>query len=464
MHINSIYFRFANLAGLALGAFVLSVLPSYAQDGQQAAIDPQIEARAKAILRQRDADGDGKLSADEVGNPQLFTQVDANHDGFLALEEVGDYLQRQRNQPQQQQRPADGQRAPMVNSMGAMMRNRFTQMDKNGDGKITPDELPDQAVFTRMDLDGDGVIPLEEAMQTMAHYMGTGPGNPITPLTDMGTALYKGFPGGLYPGGNTPPADYLKLGLAAARKIQPLDREGQPSADGAIVLISVGMSNTTMEFSTFKRIADADPQKNPRLTIVDCAQGGMHAGLIKDPTHNYWTVTDQRLQQAGVTPKQVRVAWIKQAIAQEKRQFPDDARGLEDDLRQIVRILTDRYPNLFIIYLSSRTCAEFATSPLNPEPIAFQGGFAVKWLVEEHITAAQADPAAAAAAPWVAWGPYVWTDGLRGRADAFVWTPDDVAAGDGTHPSPQGGMVKVANLLLQFCKTDPTAKSWFVKP
>jgi lysophospholipase L1-like esterase len=34
---------------------------------------------------------------------------------------------------------------------------------------------------------------------------------------------------------------------------------------------------------------------------------------------------------------------------------------------------------------------------------------------------------------------------------------------DGTHPSPAGA-AKVARLLLQFFKSDVTAKSWFVAP
>ena len=45
-------------------------------------------------------------------------------------------------------------------------------------------------------------------------------------------------------------------------------------------------------------------------------------------------------------------------------------------------------------------------------------------------------------------------------ADDLVWLRDDLAS-DGTHPS-QSGRAKVAAQLLQFFKTDPTAKPWFV--
>ena len=55
----------------------------------------------------------------------------------------------------------------------------------------------------------------------------------------------------------------------ASAKTEPLDPDGKPTGDGRIVLLSIGMSNTTMEFSRFKEIADKDPAKSPKLTIVD---------------------------------------------------------------------------------------------------------------------------------------------------------------------------------------------------
>ena len=54
------------------------------------------------------------------------------------------------------------------------------------------------------------------------------------PLTDLGTAKYHGYRGGLYANGkNVPPKAYLKTGLARARSIKPID--------GKIVLLSIGM-------------------------------------------------------------------------------------------------------------------------------------------------------------------------------------------------------------------------------
>jgi hypothetical protein len=275
------------------------------------------------------------------------------------------------------------------------------------------------------------------------------------PLTDPGSGTYQGFMGGLYPdGSNQPPTVYAAAGLAHAQAITPLDATGQPDPVGRVVLLSVGMSNATAEYSAFKRLADADARKNPHLAIVDGAQGGADAVAIKAASARYWTISDQRLQKAGVSPAQVQAIWLKEAIAGENHPFPADAKRLQTDLAAIVGVIARRYPNVQLIYLSSRTYAGYAVTALNPEPHAYDSGFAVKWLIQEAIQ--QSGPGA-----WIGWGPYLWTDGEKGRRDGLVWTCADVAS-DGTHPS-GSGIQKVARLLLQFFTTDPTAKTWFTR-
>jgi hypothetical protein len=64
-------------------------------------------------------------------------------------------------------------------------------------------------------------------------------------------------------------------------------------------------------------------------------------------------------------------------------------------------------------------------------------------------------------APWAEWGPYLWTDGVKGRKDGFVYLRTDVGA-DGLHPS-AAGQQKIATMLLTFFKSDPATKGWFVK-
>ena len=276
----------------------------------------------------------------------------------------------------------------------------------------------------------------------------------FTPLTDLGKGTYHSFEGGLYPNGaGTPPSSYLSLGTSAARSVTPLSSTGGRSTSGKIVLLSIGMSNAGDEFATFLEDAHALTLKNPRLVIVNGAVSGQTADLIDKPSAPYWSIVADRLSQFGVSERQVEAVWLKEAIANPTGTFPGDALALKTDLETIVGILTQRYPNLHLIYLSSRTYGGYATINLNPEPFAYESGFAVKWLIQDEIRLG-------AVRPWVAWGPYLWADGLQRRSDGLVWTCNDVET-DGTHPSASGRQ-KVANLLLSFFESDPTATPWFL--
>jgi hypothetical protein len=296
----------------------------------------------------------------------------------------------------------------------------------------------------------------------------------LVPLTELEKGDYKGESGGLYGNGqNTPLADHLKAAQAEAAKVQPLDAEGKPAADGKIALVSIGMSNTSQEFARFKEVADADPEKSPRVVVVNGAQGGQDAAAWANPgplaqgRPDVWGVLETRLKEAGVAPAQVQVIWLKQALIQPARlgQFPDHARKIEEDVIPALNRLKAKYRNLRVAYLSSRIYAGYATTALNPEPYAYESAFAVRWLIQAQ---SKGDPRlnysperGEVKAPLLLWGPYLWGDGVKPRkADGLVWKREDLGP-DGTHPS-DSGRQKVADLLLTFFKTDATARPWFV--
>lgn len=298
----------------------------------------------------------------------------------------------------------------------------------------------------------------------------------LIPITEMKKQLYKGQTGGLYGEGiNAPPKSHLTALKKELAKILPLDAEGKQSKDGKIVLISLGMSNTTQEFSLFKKLADADPQKSPAVVIIDCAQGGQAAHQWAYPNErpnkkrpSPWIVMDQRIKQAKVTNSQVQVVWVKQAQMGPAGlgEFPKHAQSLEDDTAVILRELKIRFPNLRIAYLSSRIYGGYAAGQLNPEPYAYESAFSVRWLIEAQINGKKDlnyDPTKGQVkSPLLLWGPYLWADGTKGReSDGLVWKREDFA-GDGTHPS-MSGRQKVAEMLLKFFKSDPNAMTWFLK-
>jgi hypothetical protein len=279
------------------------------------------------------------------------------------------------------------------------------------------------------------------------------------PLTDLGLADYLGFAGGLYPGGkNSRPSAYEKAGLAVAATVQPVDGDGTPSSSGKIVMLSIGMSHTSREFSQFIQLAEADAHKNPSLLMIDAARNGASATYVADPCGGYWKHVDNQLQRCEASAAQVQVVWLKTAIAYEPPGFPEKARLLQQCMRSILKILGTKFRQLKLVYISSRTYGGYSEIDLNPEPIAYESAFAVKWFIEERINKPSPDKSM----PWVSWGPYLWADGMTPRGDGLIWERSDFEP-DGAHPSSQG-VLKVAKMLLEFFQKDTVAKAWFFSP
>lgn len=308
------------------------------------------------------------------------------------------------------------------------------------------------------------------------------------PITDLGAFCYLQFRGGLYPdGANEPSGTHLAAGRAAAAQIAPLDVNGQPSANGKYVLISIGMSNTTQEFCNdgaqarsclspgFMAQAAADAAVNhTTLVIVNGAAGsrtaaswfGANGELEYDRIRTTW------LTPLGLSEQQVQIAWVKVANPGPTAKLPSanaDAYVLEGQIGSIARALKTRYPNLRQIFLSSRIYAGYATTTLNPEPYAYESAFGVKWAIESQIVQMEGGAADTrpgdlrydtGVAPWMAWGPYPWAAGTRARSDGVTWSTGDFWT-DGTHPATSARQ-KVGAMLLTFFKTSSVTSCWFL--
>ncbi|CAN5691153.1 hypothetical protein BH23GEM1_BH23GEM1_10130 [soil metagenome] len=310
------------------------------------------------------------------------------------------------------------------------------------------------------------------------------PADSRVPLMDMGTGTYLGFQGGLYPdGSNSPPSAHDAEGRARAKLIAPI--EGNSSAGGTdrIVLLSIGMSNTTQEFCSagpgtacaswsFVGQALADGAvNNAMLEFVDGAAGGKTAAFWDSPADpDYDRVRDTRLAPRGLNEEQVQVVWVKVANPSPTTSLPDanaDAYRLVTQMGNIARSLKARYQNVRQVFFSNRIYAGYATTALNPEPYAYESGFAVKWVVQAQIDQMRTgavDPRAGnldySGVPWIAWGPDLWANGTTPRSDGLTYVRADLES-DGTHPS-RSGEEKVGRRLLDFFKASPYTSCWFL--
>src|SRR5579884_1128596 len=284
--------------------------------------------------------------------------------------------------------------------------------------------------------------------------------NPV-PLIDLTTGCFDGYQGGLYPEGvNTPPSSYLSLGLSAAAKVRPLDASGNPSSDGKIVLVSIGMSNVLDNTQGFIRQVQADHALNPgkanmsasagsfitldngRVEIVDGGVSNYDGTKMVADQSTYLGLVDQDVANAGASNNQVEAVWMEEALANPTHMtFLGYSQQLQKDLEAIVNMLEGHYPNLKLIYISSREYGGYALNTTNPEPYAYYSGFADKWAIADYINNKQAQP-------WVAWGPYLWANGTTPNSQGLTWQRSDFAP-NGLHPS-ASGMAKTGTALLNF--------------
>lgn len=147
---------------------------------------PQANANADAMFKYLDANNDGILKPDEIpearreGFKRALEQLDSGNKGGLNLDEFRKlFAFLNPPTPGTPGQPGAPGGRPGLEAM-------FKQMDKNADGKVTPDEVAEERreVFTRMlergDANKDGALDKEEIAKV---FGGTPPGRPGTPGT-----------------------------------------------------------------------------------------------------------------------------------------------------------------------------------------------------------------------------------------------------------------------------------------
>lgn len=295
---------------------------------------------------------------------------------------------------------------------------------------------------------------------------------PLVPLTDLGTKLYlNSESGGLYANGSNvddPVHDSYGQGLAAG--IQPLDSNGNYDPNGKYVLLGIGLSVTQQDLDQFVPMANVDPAKNPHLVVVNGGTGGATAGGLTSTVNNvFWqSITNDYLPNAGVTANQVVAVWFMDVDGGPTGVFPSDMTTLQSQLETIAQNLLKFFPNVKMAYASSLYYTGYSNGVknLDPEPYAYESGFAVKNMIQDQLNGQgnlNFDPSkGAVVAPWLAWGPYMWANGMSPRSDGLLWTCHDMQS-DGTHPN-TGARMKAAGVLLNFFKLDDTATPWYLAP
>lgn len=278
-------------------------------------------------------------------------------------------------------------------------------------------------------------------------------GGVLPSLPDLATGgqRWKNYAGGLYPdGGNVLPADHLAAGLAQAARITPLAVDGTPDpVSGRIVLLSIGMSNTTQEFCHFNgvdnhqpgscmpwtlsgRARDDQAVEHTHLVLINGARGGMSAenwtspsrphvvpaptgcGPFADPNNatlypstpsgaaeklgvfgpgglydeEYDRINACNLKAQGLSFRQVQVALVKLSRADPTAGVLPDSNA---DAYNLERDLGNVVRTLKSRYPNLRQVYLSSrvwggfSGASTAEPFSFETGFGVKWLIEAQV-------------------------------------------------------------------------------
>jgi Ca2+-binding EF-hand superfamily protein len=167
------------LTTISCSAALCCVLPGLVF-GQQ---DKKPAGDERSLFDRIDQNKDGQIVADEIPAERksyferLLRERDKDGDGKLSKEEF-------QQSAEQQRRPAaadENTQRPRPEQRGFDAAAIFRSLDKNSDGKVTPDEVPEErrerfrAGLARSDKDNDGGLNLEEFRNSMAAIAGRRP-------------------------------------------------------------------------------------------------------------------------------------------------------------------------------------------------------------------------------------------------------------------------------------------------
>ena len=271
----------------------------------------------------------------------------------------------------------------------------------------------------------------------------------LVPLLDLQTGTYLGYQAGLYPGGtNILSGTHLKNGKSIAKGIKPLDGDGNINfGDGVVLVAGFGPSVPGHIFNKFVehvRTPSETYNLNPCLDAINLCVGGKDISYptVDSLAADYWEGVVAKVYDVGYTPAQVQIGWMyfNAKGLTEPPVFPDNALEMTESYVLFVNKAKEYFPNLKIMYMSSRHWGGYADTTLTEyyslaEPASYQNSWSVKWAVEAQIN--QTDTrlkykGGVPPAPFLLWGPNYWCDANNPRAwdgkkyiCSLSYNPDD---------------------------------------
>lgn len=265
-------------------------------------------------------------------------------------------------------------------------------------------------------------------------------------LPQIGTDLYSGEQGGLYPDGqNAPPPAYLAELEALAADL---------ADDEQLVVLGLGMSMMQNAMSGWMPFA-AGPGTNPNMIVINGAIGSNQQRWA-DPDNTVWGRGPMMLSQAGLTAADVDIVLYHNSWSGPSGTFPGYAQMVQASFELTNQHIADKYPNTQLILMNGRHYGGWNDNSKQPEPFAFWESFSVKWLIEERINCT------ADCGPLVAWNAYQWNawPASYGLPDGTLW-PQNYFVADGLHLSQAGQQVS-GELWHDYLSSTSFTAVWYL--
>jgi hypothetical protein len=151
--------------------------------------------------------------------------------------------------------------------------------------------------------------------------------------------------------------------------------------------------------------------------------------------------------------------------------FPSFADTVSERMVKVVQIVHNHFSNLKQLYITAYHYGGYTDTTIGQyeflsEPAFYYHNWGYKWTVEKQILddARLTFKDSEAQAPWIAWGPNFWADGLNPREyDSLYWVceTDFSEDGNGYHLTIEGRQ-KEADMLIDFFQSKSYTTPWFL--
>jgi hypothetical protein len=235
---------------------------------------------------------------------------------------------------------------------------------------------------------------------------------------------------------------------AAAAQIVPRSPTGDPDANGRIVLLTLGMSNTKQVSEGLRYVFRRETNDlHPALTFVNGAQGGMAAAEWANPACQCWTTLSAILDKAAVTDAQVAAIFLMTTVKHPRVDAPTTAAQFAVYTRQILTLIEARFPHVAIVIPAANYYGGYDVGQdKTPEPHQWQ----------QTTTLPDIQETWSGRTVLAAWHP--WTDGDRVRDDGLNLELADVTDG-GVHLA-TSGKLKISRTLKAWLWAQPWTYGW----